>query len=110
MSDDFEQAFQKMRSAALLCMGLIETALNDPNSNSDTMMAGVDAICEAATRDVKAIWKRRYTLVANGVRFKGMLQSRQAILDQLKHEQQRTKAKAKRNGKATEGQVKEPVA
>jgi hypothetical protein len=73
-SEDFEAAFQRMKSAVRLCMGLIEAAQGTENEND--LWAGVDAIVENASRDVKNIWKRRYTRVRlNGNSVKRTLRS-----------------------------------
>lgn len=64
-SQDFEQAFRRMKAAVRLCMGLIEAASGDSQSDEKDLWAGVDAIVESASRDVKAIWKRRYATGVN---------------------------------------------
>ena len=71
-SQDFERAFQRMKSATRLCMGLIEAANGDSASDERDVWAAVDAIIESASRDVKDIWKGRYrptsTINGNGRR------------------------------------------
>ena len=61
---EFDDAFKRMKSAVRLCMGLAESA--DPETDKKDVWAGVDAIVESASRDVKDIWKKKYATPTNG--------------------------------------------
>jgi len=74
--EDFEKAFQLMRSAVWLCVKLAEAANLDPKADEATVWKGMDAIIEEASRDVKSVWKRRYTVVTPAGQFKSLLRSK----------------------------------
>lgn len=73
MSEEFEEAFRRTRAAARLCMALVEAGNTDPDTRDQVLWAGVDAIIEECCRDVKSIWKRRYTVVTQNGTVKGRL-------------------------------------